>query len=246
MNAVADHDDAVPPARESSSRGWKFCRIFVVAGLPLFWAVAILLSVTQRRLFLDLTKEDGMIEALQVVVLAAAALVTAAIAWRLYRRTEKFAALVFAGVTFGLVCITAEEISWGQRILDRPTSGFFARHNKQGETNFHNLKLIMPLSPHLSSILLVLLIALSLRARGISRESLARRKAYLWMPPAMLLAPWLCYASYRAFRTARSIADVRSTLLISRLEEPGELIFYIGLLAFAIVVLSRVAPARAG
>jgi hypothetical protein len=33
----------------------------------------------------------------------------------------------------------AEEISWGQRMLDTETTGFFSKHNVQNETNIHNL-----------------------------------------------------------------------------------------------------------
>ena len=38
-----------------------------------------------------------------------------------------------------LLTITGEEISWGQRIFQWETTGFFYYHNIQGETNFHNL-----------------------------------------------------------------------------------------------------------
>ena len=34
-----------------------------------------------------------------------------------------------------------EEISWGQRIFDILSPDFFSKHNLQGETNIHNLKI---------------------------------------------------------------------------------------------------------
>jgi hypothetical protein len=59
------------------------------------------------------------------------------------------------------------------------------------------------------------------------------------MPPLILLPCWLCYLSYRAVRTYRSLLHIRSHFVLSRLEEPAELTFYIGLLALAIIVLGR-------
>jgi len=225
--------------RDGIGAGQKFLRLVFIAGLPAFWAVVIILSQLQEKLFLRLTREDGVIEALQIVVLLATAGVTSAIAWRLSRRNEKRWGLIYTAVTLGLIVIAAEEVSWGQRIRGVETSGFFERYNKQGETNLHNLKLIMPLAPHVTSFILVVLIVLSARSRGSRGASRLQGHARLWMPPAVLLPAWLCYASYRAFRTVRSLADIRSTLVLSRLEEPAELIFYTGLLGFAVFVLIR-------
>ena len=42
-------------------------------------------------------------------------------------------------IALTLLTITGEEISWGQRIFQWETTGFFYYHNVQGETNFHNL-----------------------------------------------------------------------------------------------------------
>jgi len=44
-------------------------------------------------------------------------------------------------VLFGLMFLfsAGEEISWGQRIFDLPTPGFFLKYNAQQELSFHNL-----------------------------------------------------------------------------------------------------------
>lgn len=51
--------------------------------------------------------------------------------------------LTFLGMT-GFIALVGlfgagEEISWGQRIFDWETPGYFLEHNKQGETGLHNL-----------------------------------------------------------------------------------------------------------
>lgn len=226
---------------QSFDRKWDCLRIFLIFGLPLFWVVAIVLSRTEgQNLFLRLTREDGAIEDLEFAVLIAAAAVTGAIAWKLWRNSKKFWALIYAGAALGFILIGGEEISWGQRIFGVQTSDFFKENNKQKETNLHNLKFIMPLAPHIISGVLLGLIVLSIRSLRLERAGGLRGTACLWMPPAMLLPAWLCFLSYRGFRTVRSFVHLRSTLALSRLEEPAELIFYTGLLAFAIVVLRRV------
>jgi hypothetical protein len=173
-------------------------------------------------------------------VLFAAGIVTSVTAWRLYRKKETRWAIFCAAVAFGLIAMAAEEISWGQRVFDVETpEGFFDRHNKQNETNLHNLDFVMPFVPHLISVGLIVLVVISLRARAISRETHERWNTWLWMPPLILLPCWLCYLSYRAVRTYRSLLHIRSHFVLSRLEEPAELTFYIGLLALAIIVLGR-------
>lgn len=203
-----------PDSLGSIRRGWNLLRLFLVVGLPSFWAGAIALSQLQPKLFLRLTREDGAIEVLQILLLVATAAVTAAIARRLFQRNEKRWGMIYAGIALGVFFIAAEEMSWGQRIREVAPSEFFSRYHKQGETNLHHLKLIMPLAPHLTSIVLIILIVLSTRSRGSQGQARLRGSALLWMPPVVLLPAWLCYASYRAFRTVRSLADIRSTLVL--------------------------------
>ena len=83
-------------------------------------------------------KESGLLENFQVAVVTAA-LAVAVVAINL----EAFAFLPWARawlalVIGGLFYIVGEEISWGQQYFHWATEGWFAIHNDQGETNFHN------------------------------------------------------------------------------------------------------------
>ena len=83
--------------------------------------------------------EDGLIEWLTVVALAA----TTVVCWRrvVLLRGERAPLFLFMTALLGLVFLfgAGEEISWGQRIFNTESSEFFQQHNAQGETNLHNL-----------------------------------------------------------------------------------------------------------
>ncbi len=113
-----------------------------------------------------LTTEDGLIEWLTVVALAATSLVCLYRVITLHGKKP----MLFLSMTFllGLIFMfgAGEEISWGQRIFNTKSSEFFQQHNAQGETNLHNLvvggkkinKIIFGIGLHL--VLLIYLLAL--------------------------------------------------------------------------------------
>lgn len=83
--------------------------------------------------------EDGPIEYGTALSLFMASLV---LFWRASRlgRTARIGAALLVGF-YGVVFIfgAGEEISWGQRIFGWDTTGYFLEHNRQMETNLHNL-----------------------------------------------------------------------------------------------------------
>jgi|GEM_PF-66264 len=98
-----------------------------------------LLAVLNHTYYLDVyAKEDGYLEYGSVLGLGLVAVLMFHRAWRLRSRSWTFlAGLILLGCVaiFGF----GEEISWGQRLVGRSSSEFFAQNNSQGETNLHNL-----------------------------------------------------------------------------------------------------------
>jgi hypothetical protein len=113
-----------------------------------------------------LVTEDGPIEWLTVVGLAA----TSVVCMRRAMQLRGSRPVLFLGMTLllGLAFLfgAGEEISWGQRIFNTQSSEFFQQHNAQGETNLHNLvvggkklnKIVFGIGLHLA--LLIYLLAL--------------------------------------------------------------------------------------
>lgn len=58
---------------------------------------------------------------------------------RFFKRKQWFGLSVLVFLSLVLFVMAGEEISWGQRIFEWQTTGYFSEHNVQGETNLHNL-----------------------------------------------------------------------------------------------------------
>ncbi|MCP4126498.1 MAG: hypothetical protein GY753_05485 [Gammaproteobacteria bacterium] len=123
-----------------------------------------------------LATEDGVIEWLTVLALAATSVVCIyrAITLRGERSTLFIAMTFLLGAVF--LFGAGEEISWGQRIFNTESSEFFQQHNAQGETNLHNLvvggkklnKLIFGIGLHLVLLIyLLILVPLYKRKPGM-------------------------------------------------------------------------------
>lgn len=113
----------------------------LLAIISIFVATGIYLSRTNVTFFeQSYIVEDGLVEWLTVAALAAGGGVCF---YRAFRYRKKGAGFIFITILAGLVLIlgAGEEISWGQRILEIESTEYFLKHNTQGETNIHNLKI---------------------------------------------------------------------------------------------------------
>ncbi|MDA0820930.1 MAG: hypothetical protein O3C28_00720 [Proteobacteria bacterium] len=85
--------------------------------------------------------EAGFVENATVLLLLPAAYFAFVVALRCYRRFGPMLCVWFicvAGLCFGFA---GEEVSWGQHWLGWQSSEFFIEHNRQGETNLHNINI---------------------------------------------------------------------------------------------------------
>jgi len=85
--------------------------------------------------YLRVLSEDGIVEYLQVIVL-----VTGGVAALLHYKQERH--LMFLAWAIACFFVAAEEISWGQRILDIPIPDALKPLNNQWEINLHNLHVV--------------------------------------------------------------------------------------------------------
>nr|WP_319998848.1 hypothetical protein [uncultured Draconibacterium sp.] len=85
--------------------------------------------------------EDGPLENLTALGLLLISVLFTIRLFKQYKDRNKLwvalSLIIIVGTFFGF----GEEISWGQRIFSVKTTGFFAQHNYQGETNLHNLEI---------------------------------------------------------------------------------------------------------
>lgn len=116
------------------------CDAALMGLIVLTMVVSVFIAITDPEYFArTFAAEDHLVENATCLFLlvAAGVLGTHAVSlWRAGRRTQAilmtFYALVF-------VMGAGEEISWGQRIFGWESGEFFQEHNKQVETNLHNM-----------------------------------------------------------------------------------------------------------
>lgn len=94
-----------------------------------------------------LGKEDGLIENMQFAILLISSFISLLIARKLLVAKLKFLGLVFLFITFALVFVSGDEISWGQRILDIKGPEFILDNNTQREITLHNQNRISDIVP---------------------------------------------------------------------------------------------------
>jgi hypothetical protein len=100
-------------------------------------------NFTSQDLLTRYTKEDGFIEWMQFLTFSFASIFMFFVTYERLHRGESLLKLENLGIfALGFIFLfgSLEEISWFQRIADIQASDFFLTHNKQAETNLHNLK----------------------------------------------------------------------------------------------------------
>jgi len=127
----------------TSAKAWQFSPW--VMRLLLLTPVLLMLIGASSALFgknayLWVTGEDGIAENLQVLIYIVTLVLALSATRRYWQAKERLIALLYIGLCLGLLFLTGEEISWGQRLFGWGTTGVFAEINQQQETNLHNIK----------------------------------------------------------------------------------------------------------
>ena len=112
----------------------------VLVGVSLLIYVGLYLFVNHYDYFHShYSQEDGLIEWATFGVLAGGGVVVLRRVVRLGREKGTLFFLCTACLSMLFLLAACEEISWGQRIFGIESPEYFREHNRQGETNLHNL-----------------------------------------------------------------------------------------------------------
>jgi hypothetical protein len=215
-------------------------------GLPiallLAWATLKIALGPEHTAYTGLVSEDSVVEYATALAYLAAGGVAALVARGLSRRRERLLGALWAGLSFALVVVSLEEISWGQRLFDVETPAPL-HDNVQGEMNLHNLPPVQRLL-HGAYVAVGLFGAFGwalLHDRGPARMRVLAR----WLlPPPMLLGCFLPVALvYLALdlTPARWLGPegLRFGFVSLYDQEPAELLLSLGFLLFALRSLLR-------
>jgi hypothetical protein len=115
----------------------------LIAGLAVILGICaygLILLHLDKEAFLVWIREDGLVEWLTFVTLLVMSAFSLIGAYA-FSRSEKARTATRVWLFLGFLFLfgAMEEISWGQRVLGIESPQWFLKHNKQGETNLHNL-----------------------------------------------------------------------------------------------------------
>lgn len=216
---------------------WQIGRglaLLLLAG-PVVFAGIVALTIPIRPLYAFFVEEDAIVEWLQVAVLIGIIGTGIAMARRLVA-VRSPAAVVFVLGVVGTAFIVGEEISWGQRIFGWATPEQLEALNQQGETNIHNIGSVLRIFNFgmMTIALLAAVLPVAWRAAVGSRNR--RGFEILFLPPLFLVPSFLIAFTYRAIRFT---VVPEGRFVVTHYQEVTELIFYVALLAFLVLVLRR-------
>lgn len=99
----------------------------------------IFLKIAFNEIYTSIIKEDNLLETAEVVIYFISFLFAISISINFFRKKYNLYGILYLALSFGLILICGEEISWGQRIFKIVIPEYFKVHNVQEELTLHNL-----------------------------------------------------------------------------------------------------------
>ncbi len=208
----------------------------LVAILPVFiFALFLALKIFSPETYFQTVQEDTFIEYLQILFYFLAAILTFASAKFFTKLNLTLLCILYIILGIGLLFVSIEEFSWGQRIFGIQNPTYFEHNNFQKELSIHNLNAIQPLL----HIIYILVGAFGSLAWIITKLPLLRcaPSANLqsrFLAPDFYIAPYFLIIFIIYFTLEFLATPSANSFLIWRDQEPAELILSSGFLIFAI------------
>jgi hypothetical protein len=117
----------------------RFIHIACYSITLIFIIIGFFVARQGQEAFMIYLREDGLVENLQVLFLLASFGIAVYNCFHAPDSGKPFYFITWIGLALLFFFAAGEEISWGQRIFNFETTGFFESNNLQHETNLHNL-----------------------------------------------------------------------------------------------------------
>ena len=206
---------------------------WLIAAIPFVVALIGVLAFPFRGLYAVLANEDGVVEWSQFILLVLLVALYAHIALLLWRADRRWLAALYGLAAIGSLFIAGEEISWGQRVLGFATPEGLEEVNDQGETNVHNIGIVVKVfNLVVVAICVAAVVAPILRWTGW-RERARSVADYALIPPLALIPAFLFPFAHRVVRLGL-LPDVGARA--TKYAEFAEVSFYFGLFVFALLL----------
>jgi len=207
-------------------------------------------------------QEDSPLEYFQAIFYFSASIFTLIISRRFINNRFKLHGILYFLLFVGLLFVSLEEISWGQRIFNLRTPSFFIMHNMQKEISIHNLK---PVQDYFIGIYILVglygsFLWLFLRKIKIKNDHIVNFIVPEWFLSSYFYLVLLIYTYFFLVYTYFKFCtfgihgfhlENPGAFVIWRDQEPAEFLLSLGFLIFSIVnniksksICSRIALTR--
>jgi len=204
----------------------------LIASIPVAMAAAGVLAFPFRPVYRFLANEDGVVEWSQLLLIVLLLGLYARLAIGLWRSGHRRLAPLFGVATIAMVFLAGGEISGGQRIFGWGTPEELDDINDQGETNIHNVGVLLRLFNLGLVGVCAAAIALPIARWIVWRDRPRSFESYLFIPPLALIP---AFAFPLVYRLTRYLILPEPRYVITKYSEFAELSFFFGLVVFAVV-----------
>lgn len=225
----------------ATAQAWQLSLwiVFLILLIPVFvMLIGASSALFGKDVYLLVTGEDGIAENFQVLVYIVTFILALTATLRYWQAKERFIALLYIILCVGLIFLTGEEISWGQRIFGWGTTGIFAEINQQQETNLHNIKGVHDLFKWIQLLVGAYGVFLPLIVKRWAVFPLFRNLLAAITPPAVLIpyfGAMFLWKLYRNLLPAPGPWEFR----LAEYNEVLELVLALGLFLFMVFQLRR-------
>jgi hypothetical protein len=220
--------------REALEKNWTMRTVVFAVPIVLF-VTALLIKVGHPDVYLLSIQEDSAIEYAQFVFYFVAAALSAFLSVRFIKVKLPLYGTLYCLLAIGLLFVSFEEISWGQRIFNIPNPPYFQENNSQKEISIHNLKSIQP-KLHRLYILVGAYGAFTwvFARRYLSRASVKIKNLIKFVVPDWFISSYFFFVFF-VYVVFEFVSKPRRVgFLLWRDQEPAELLLSLGFLAFVV------------
>lgn len=195
--------------------------------IPVVFLLAMgLIWTWPNDVFLELVKEDHLIENTQVIVLLVGSVIAFLTGKFFWKRGQGWLAILFFLVCGALFFISGDEIDWGQRLIGFATPDQMAQENLQGEVTVHNINGIHQLIGYGYTV-----IAFYGAFAWIVVETFFRKQKKHWSP--FVPESYLFFFFYLSF--IYDFYQLIGGAGFGEWSEPAELLLYSGMSLFLVI-----------
>ena len=210
---------------------------FLVFLFPIIiFLIFLCIKIVSPNAYTHLIQEDSSMEYAQALFYFLSSMLSCLISAVSLKNKLALHGILYGVLTIGLLFISLEEISWGQRVFDIENPAYFEQHNVQNEVSFHNLDTVQPLLHNIYILLgaygaFAWLFVLPLA----SRAKLKCHHIFNFVVPDWFVSSYFIFV-FLIYTLLEYIArPYAGGFLVWRDQEPVELLLSLGFFLFSLI-----------